>query len=260
LAGLLEHLLVGALALAGTPVPAPEIARAVVRVGGCSGVLVAADGVLTSAHCLNGPIDHVVVDGKTVPVAGCEQSGGYRPGLPEHDLGYCRLSQALPGALAIDDGPPPEVGASISLAGYGLPSAMSRDKPTLRLIATSVVGVKAGRMEVGSSTATACRGDSGGPLLVERNGTVRVAGVIQGAQGAVCASPTEVVPVGADRGWLLPRIGAPSNGSPDRLGRGVRILSLGLLAGAALAAFRWRRRAPPFTAPGVAPSPPAPPP
>jgi hypothetical protein len=238
LAGPLERLLFGALALAGTPGIEPELARAVVQVGHCSGTLVAPDGVLTSAHCLQGPIDQVLVDGRVVRTAGCEQNGAYRPGLPAHDLGYCRLAEALPGPLAIDDGPPPNIGAAVSLAGFGLASAMSPARPALRRIATSVVAAKAGGLEVGSATATACRGDSGGPMLLERDGTFRVAGVIHGAVGAICASPTEVVPVSADGDWLRQWIVARSSGSS----RGLR-LSLGVvLVGAAVVASWWRRR------------------
>jgi secreted trypsin-like serine protease len=243
LPGQLARLLVGTLAIARTSGIEPGLAKAVVQIGPCSGTLVAADGVLTSAHCLNGPIEHVVVDGKLVRVATCEQHGSYRPGLPAHDLGYCRLSEAVPGALSIDDGPAPGIGAPVSLAGFGLSSAMSREKPSLRAIASSVVRAQEGWLEVGSATATACRGDSGGPMLVERDGRFRVAGVIHGARGAICASPTEVVPVSAHRGWLLQRMGAQSSGSSEGPWHGVRILMGALLVSAVVVASIWRRRA-----------------
>jgi secreted trypsin-like serine protease len=239
LVGPLEHLLVGALALAGTSAIEPQLVKAVAQIGPCSGTLVAADGVLTSAHCLNGPIAHVVVDGKVVRVAKCEQNGAYRPGLPAHDIGYCRLSEALPGALSIDDGQAPALGTTVSLAGFGLASAMSPERPALRRIATSVVGAKEGLLEAGTATATACRGDSGGPMLLERGGTFRVAGVIHGAQGAICASPTEVVPVSADRDWVLQRLDVGSNGFP----RGARVPLGVLLVGAVVGTSFWWRRA-----------------
>lgn len=246
--GQLAPLLLGMLAIAGPSGLDPELARAVVQLDHCSGTLIAADGVLTSAHCLNGPIDHVVIAGKVVRTAKCEQHGAYRPGLPAHDIGYCRLAEASSGALPIDDGPAPEIGTSVSLAGFGLSSAMSRDKPSLRAIATSVVGAQQGWMEVGSATATACRGDSGGPMLVERDGRFRVAGVIHGGRGEICASPTEVVPVSANRDWLLERIGAQrigaqSKGSAHGFWHGVRALMGAVLVSALVAASVWWRRA-----------------
>jgi len=118
---------------------------------------------------------------------------------------------------------------------------MSRDKPVLRRISTLVVGAREGSMNVGSATATACRGDSGGPMLVERGGGFRVAGVIHGAQGAICASPTEVVPVSPHRDWLLGIAGA-SRASPAGLRLGVRILlSVLLVSAVVVASRRWRR-------------------
>jgi len=167
----LEHLLFGVLAVASAPSVEPELQKAVVQIGGrCSGTLVAGDGVLTSAHCLTAPVGEIFVGGVAFPVQRCYRDAAYRPGLPAHDLGYCRLARVSPGAIPIDDGPPPAVGAPVRLAGYGSSNPLARDCPALRTIVASVVGVRPGRMEVGSATATACRGDSGGPMLVDRGG------------------------------------------------------------------------------------------
>jgi hypothetical protein len=50
-------------------------------------------------------------------------------------------------------------------------------------------------------------------MLVDRDGSFRVAGVIHGPTAAICASPTEVVPVRTHRAWLLRALDASSNGS-----------------------------------------------
>jgi len=223
----------------------PELQKAVVQIGSrCSGTLVAADGVLTSAHCLTVSIDEIFVNGTAFRVTKCERDGAYRPGLPAHDLGYCRLATASAGAIAIDDGPPPAIGTPVELAGYGVSGAPGRDCPALKTVGASVVGVHPERIEVRAATATACRGESGGPMLVDHAGALRVAGVIQGAEGTVCASATEVVPVSGERDWLRAQIVGPSNVASRWWGRHAAPLLLGwLLLDAAIVAFIWWRRA-----------------
>ena len=233
-------MLIGVAALA---VVANSIAsagrEAVVELGHCSGTLVAADVVLTSAHCLDGPIDQVVVQHRAARVAQCERHPAYDAGQPAHDIGYCRLAEPLPGAIALDDGPEPEIGATVSLAGFGVSDPLSRAARAFRVVTTSVVGVEPERLAVGSATATACRGDSGGPMLIDRAGAVRVAGVIHGPKAAICASPTEVVPVRVHRDWLLRALASSNGSSSDRL----LWFVAAALAGGGLIASVWRHRA-----------------
>jgi hypothetical protein len=116
------------------------------------------------------------------------------------------LDAILPDAIAIDDEPGVAVGAQVWLAGFGASYALSREPPALRMVAASVVAVDESCVKVGSVAATACRGDSGGPMLVDRGGgKFRVAGVIHGPQGVICGSPTEVTALregSADLAWL----------------------------------------------------------
>jgi secreted trypsin-like serine protease len=224
---------VAALAIVGGSEIASPVREAVVQVGHCSGTLVAADVVLTSAHCLDGPIDEIAIGARAARVVRCARHPAYQAGQPAHDIGYCRLAEAMPGAVAIDDGPEPAVGATVSLAGFGVSDPLSRQARTLRMITTSVAAVGQGKLDVGSATATACRGDSGGPMLIDRGDGLRVAGVIHGAAGAICASATEVVSVRAERDWLSHELARPSP---------LRIVAAALLVCAALVAAVWRRR------------------
>jgi len=229
-----------ALAIVGGRVLEQSPLEAIVQLDHCSGTLIGADVVLTSAHCLEGPIDHALVAGQAIPVAKCERHPAYETARAAHDIGYCQLAESVPGALSLDEGQEPTVGTRVSLVGFGLSSALSREKPTPRLVTTSVVGVEEDRVEVGSANATACRGDSGGPMLVHRGDGFRVAGVIRGPKGVICGSATEVVPVRAHLDWLRHAL----NSSPTGFGqRHTEALVLGGLLGTALiAALAWWRR------------------
>jgi Trypsin len=90
------------LAIVGGHEAPPSIAAAVGQVGRCSATLVRPTVVLTSAHCLDAPIDRVVFNGKEIAVTGCERHPAYQPGQVAHDVGYCRLAARVEAALPID--------------------------------------------------------------------------------------------------------------------------------------------------------------
>jgi hypothetical protein len=50
-------------------------------------------------------------------------------------------------------------------------------------------------------------------MLVERAGSFRVAGVIQGGTGVICGSATQVVGIDTDRAWVVSRIRADTEQS-----------------------------------------------
>jgi secreted trypsin-like serine protease len=230
----------------GTP-PRGTSLDAVVQVGDCSGVLVTADAVLTSAHCLEGRPTEVLTAHGSAKIASCRRHDGYQPMRREHDIGLCRLSEPLTlSPLALDDGPDLPSGAPVSLAGFGLPEALSRDPPRLRVVQTSVVAAVPEGYDVGTAQATACRGDSGGPLLVARGAGLRVAGLVHGPAGAICASATEVVATGAHRAWLdeaLMNEGRPPP-SPAVYRVGAVGVALALALALALVASMRRSRTP----------------
>lgn len=195
-------------AIVGGRTPGDRIASAVVRVGGCSGVLVEPKVVLTSAHCLDGPIEEVTVADDRLRVTACRRDPRYEAGRAAHDVGYCRLANAAHGEpIAIDD-VVPAAGAPVTLAGFGLGDALGRAPAALRSVRTRVGRVAADVAIVGSATETACRGDSGGPVLADTRAGMRVAAVIHGGVGPICASPAQVVTVASESEWLFAELGA----------------------------------------------------
>jgi hypothetical protein len=223
----------------GHPVPASALQQAVVPIGDCTGVLIATDRVLTSAHCLKPSLDEVTIAGQALRLAGCEPHPGYLTLQAPHDLALCRLAAPAPVAgIALDDGPSPESGQAVTLAGYGLPAAMAHVPAMLRAVDTDIVRVEAETFDIGTADHTACLGDSGGPVLVERGGVFRVAGILHGPSGAVCASPVRAVRLDASRDWLArdPESDSTMRSASSRLAVPFVVAALGI------AVWGWARR------------------
>lgn len=212
---------------------------AIAALGGCSGTLVTSDGILTSAHCLAGPIGRATINGHDMRLQECRLHPAFVPGQAAHDLGYCRLAErASVAPIPLDDGAPLTIGTAVSLAGRGSTGAFVRDGVRPRVVETSVVRVAAGTVDVGTDSATACRGDSGGPVVVYRAEGVRVAAIIQGASGAICASAARAATVADDRLWLQRELGTKG---PWRLSSGVCIALTSALAALYVSRRHWRR-------------------
>jgi hypothetical protein len=78
-------------------------------------------------------------------------------------------------------------------------------------------------------------------VLVDRGGSLRVAAIIHGPSGAICASPAEVASVVANRAWLDYAVTAQSNRNVGARGMSV-LAGIALLGTAAWIGFvRWRR-------------------
>src|SRR5580658_4829864 len=168
---------------------------AVLKVEHCSGVLIARDAVLTSAHCLASSTAHAVY--------ACERHPAYRPAEASHDIGLCKLrtpSDVDP--IGLDERAGLSVGLPVTLVGLGQTGPLKRDAGERRWVTTAVTLKGSASTQVGMAQATGCLGDSGGPVLVERPDGWRVVAVIHGAAGAVCGSPVEVAEIRANREWL----------------------------------------------------------
>lgn len=219
---------------------------AVVRLGDCTGVVVEADLVLTSAHCVPVPVDHVVIGGHSVPLAGCRAYPGYQPLEWANDIGVCRLAKPSPVApIPVDGGPSPAQGNPVVLAGRGLTQPFAKGEGALRVVDTSVTGARAEGIYVGTSQRTACRGDSGGAVLVERDGVLRVAAILHGGSGAICASAAEAVLVRPYLAWIGEGARAREAASHHRaLVGAVAVMALVLLGARMWARMRSRRAGP----------------
>lgn len=179
--------------------------EAVVAIGRCSGVLVQPDILLTSAHCLEGTIDRIVVAGGALPVVGCVKHPKYEPFRPEHDMALCRLgSTARARPIALGQAQGSELGGALEMVGFGQTAAFARGSPERRVVSTTASAVGDNTMEVGDAQHTACHGDSGGLVLaIHKDGSPRVVGVVHGPTGAFCLSPTLAIRVTSHRDWFI---------------------------------------------------------
>lgn len=139
--------------------------------GHCTGALVAPDKVLTAAHCLKrrdgrpAPLESIhflpgadrgayLAHGRAACVAYLESGGGL-----ERDAAVIHLREPIEIApLAIRDGPAPEIGANVSLAGYP-----RRRQHMLSIEKSCVITKRRGALTVTNCFAEP--GVSGGPLL-----------------------------------------------------------------------------------------------
>jgi hypothetical protein len=207
---------------------APDgMTHGVVQIAHCSAVLVAPAAVLTSAHCVEAHPSEIRTPSQRVGVRGCRSEPGYESARSVHDLAICDLDRPIRDTPIPLDEAPLIVGTPVQLAGYGQTGALTRDGGILRTVDAQVGKIGPFTLEAGTDRATACRGDSGGPLFVLRDGTLAVAGIIHGGAGAMCGSPTEVVPVHTHQGWVRSELARVAGRAPDTMAVGVGI-ALGL--------------------------------
>ncbi|WP_063776640.1 S1 family peptidase [Microvirga massiliensis] len=214
--------------------------RAVVRVENsagelCTGILVRPDVVLTAAHC--------VVDAAAYKVVGVDrrfraQAVGVSAALlhptfvqgttprtqPGVDLALLGLRQPLGSSFQpIDLAGVTRIGTGefVTLAGFGV--TRERAKGTARvlretqLVALGPVRVRNHVFVVAdpdrlaeSDGAGACRGDSGGPLLVETAFGPRLVGIVSWSSGAMtsrqqtaCGGLTAITPIQDHLQWVV---------------------------------------------------------
>ncbi|MFW7379906.1 MAG: S1 family peptidase [Oligoflexus sp.] len=186
----------------------PERASTV-GLNGCTGTLVALDLVLTAAHCYNSAISggYVVFgtsfssnERQLVRIAGSAINRGYAG--PGTDVALIRLAGPIPAGYRpvtiYPQGQPIYRGDTVRLAGYG-----SDNTPNsfgiLRAV-TSYIMQRAGdgSLYVENGRTAACRGDSGGPLYLQRNGQWYTVGVTSTAfmdQNGACVGGNRYAPV-----------------------------------------------------------------
>lgn len=186
--------------------------------GMCSAVVVAADAVLTAAHCVAGPrefrVHHPGPSGEPVliaPAAVATHPEYRRDAVAARarsiDLALVRLPGALPGRYVPQPlaAASPGAGTPVGVGGYGVArEGDSRSTGTFRLADLAAVephGPSRILLWAAGSGAGACEGDSGGPLFGP-GGVVAVTSWAAGNGKAGCGSMTQGILLGAQRAWI----------------------------------------------------------
>jgi secreted trypsin-like serine protease len=226
-----------AVALVGGAQPASEaIARHVVLIIGgnslCTGVAIAADLVLTAAHCVqtNGKYRLLAFEGRRSTVKDVSSAvphPQFSPRADAPDLAVVKLAATpapnLSPAPFSDRRVPPSVGDRFIVAGFGV--AVQGDRKTAgRLRAATLVAtdrpssqqlslVDPQKLGEGPGLGV-CNGDSGGPVFDEQDRTL--VGIISWSSRTdgepVCGFVSGIIPLARYRYWILEtaaKLGSP---------------------------------------------------
>lgn len=212
----------------GTPGGKAERATLMVlnsRGGVCSGVILAADVIMTAAHCVPRGLEFRVhyknLDGSPaliVPAAVSLHPGYDAKAIDKRtrsiDLALLRLPESLPTRFAVANlsADLPRAGTLITIAGWGVSAeGDARTTGTFRNAGLTVIepygpssillwaadpkgaGKRAG--------ASVCQGDSGGPMLMD-DAVVAVSSWSTGAAGKTCGLLTQGIRLGPQREWI----------------------------------------------------------
>jgi secreted trypsin-like serine protease len=230
-----------ASAVVGNAPPAEDIPAVMIvgsRGNSCTGTLVAADLVLTAAHCVMHGSEYKIVDfdGKRQPMLRDVTQVRQHPRFniqsflahrATADVALLKLAfplRAAPAQIAIG-APQTAAGDPILIAGYGVTQrGDGRSGGTLRAAALVATG-KPGNLQLrlfDQSTRNdrpglgACTGDSGGPALIEKAGKLLVIGVISWSTGPNnsdgCGGLSGITPLTLYRAWIAEtaaKLGSP---------------------------------------------------
>ena len=220
----------------GAPSADQAIARHVVLVVGgrnlCTGVAIAPDLVLTAAHCVldNGKYRLMTVEGRrstTKDVASVTPHPQFSPRADAPDLALVKLvavpAPNLTPVAFSDRRAPPSVGDRFIVAGFGVGVQGDRRTAGKLRAATLVVTDRPSSQQLSlvdpqklgeSAGLGVCNGDSGGPVLDERDrtlvGVVSWSGRTDGEP--VCGFLSGIIPLVRYRYWILEtaaKLGSP---------------------------------------------------
>ncbi|MBX9710084.1 MAG: trypsin-like serine protease [Xanthobacteraceae bacterium] len=223
-----------ALAITGSrSAPSESVARAVVTITGsrgnvCSGSLIAANIVLTAAHCISPGTSYRVIDNTTTPPRLLTaQSVLTHPqynaqAMAAHrataDVALLRLPSAVPAKAPAPLGAPRlpvTLGAHFTVAGVGVTSSTGDDVGTVRAAALAVTG-QPGMLQIRlvdpltqnkRAGMGGCTGDSGAPAFEDQDGRSVIVGVVSWSTGANnsdgCGGLTGITPLTLYKDWIV---------------------------------------------------------
>jgi V8-like Glu-specific endopeptidase len=192
--------------------------------GGCSGVVLAQDLVMTAAHCLEPKGGGIPVEGFVSEVRVHGESVAEVVPHPDFrkaerfvgDIALVKLKQPLPAGFvpALLQARTVKEGDRVIVGGFG--TADQKDQyATLRSGVLVVVSTYIGMFYIrdvphGGPRLAACHGDSGGPVFTYR-GLIALVGIMVGGEGD-CTGTTRVVPVSQHHEWITEtaeKLGSP---------------------------------------------------
>ncbi len=175
--------------------------------GTCTGSIISSNVVLTAAHCF----DDVVVGVDVVTSFGTFQAvdfgkldsydRGSQSSAPTRDAAFVRINGDFGVTpLALLQSADPVVGEPAFIGGFGLTTSTSNDSGIPRAGEALIAAVTTNHviLRFQGNQAHPCFGDSGGPVVVERNGQPVISGVVSGSSpgidaDTVCAKGDETL-------------------------------------------------------------------